>query len=81
MGDVLKKASKGGKRITLLEIARYVTELLIITVTARVLTPNDFGLVAIALVVIGITDSFSELGIKTAIIQFKEDSFNYLNKA
>jgi len=81
MGKVLKKAVSGSKKITLLEVARYATELLIITVTARILSPSDFGIVGLALVVIGITDSFSELGIKTAIIQFKDDSYHLLNTA
>ncbi len=76
-----KKIFDGTKYILLFEILRYLIELFIIAFTARLLDPSDFGIVALALVVIGITDSFSEIGIRTSIIQFKDDTLKYLNTA
>lgn len=76
-----KKIFDGTKYILLFEILRYLIELFIIAFTARLLDPSDFGIVALALVVVGITDSFSEIGIRTSIIQFKDDTLKYLNTA
>jgi O-antigen/teichoic acid export membrane protein len=41
-------------------------------VLARLLTPNDFGLVAMVISVTGIAEQFSELGLSTATIQSRE---------
>src|SRR5436190_17667866 len=43
--------------------------LLVLVVLARLLTPADFGLVAAALMVIGFSAIFAELGIGPAIVQ------------
>ena len=39
---------------------------------ARLLSPNDFGLVAMVISVTGIAEQFSELGLSTATIQCRE---------
>ena len=45
----LSKTSKGGISLSLIEILRYLSEFVIILITARLLSPNDFGLVAISI--------------------------------
>jgi len=46
-----------------------ITQLLVITVLARILNPNDFGVVTAALVVINFSIIFSSLGVGPALIQ------------
>lgn len=81
MSNLIQKAKKGIFTIGSLELFRYLVEISLLAFTARMLSPTDFGIVAVALIVIGIGDSFSDLGVKTALIQFKEDSYQYLNTA
>ena len=75
MNILKQKVKKGVLSIGSLELFRYVVEISILAFTARMLSPSDFGIVAVALIIIGIGDSFSDLGVKTAIIQFKEDTY------
>jgi len=81
LNDLRKKVVKGALSIGSLELFRYIVEISILVFTARVLSPTDFGIVAACLIVIGVADSFSDLGVKTALIQFKEDSHAYLDTA
>jgi O-antigen/teichoic acid export membrane protein len=45
-----------------------------IIVLARLLSPHDFGLVAIAAIVTGLLSLFQDLGLSAALVQLKEDS-------
>lgn len=62
--------SKGG---------RQVAQLLSYIFFARFLSPQDFGLMSMALVVIGLGDVFRDFGISSAIIQQKNISDSFLN--
>ena len=56
-------------------IAKYsgiVISLGVTAVLARLLTPDDFGVVAIATVIIAFFELFTNIGISAAIIQYKE---------
>ena len=75
----LSKIAKGGLNISLIEVARYLVEFCIILVTARLLEPNDFGLIALAITIISVIDAFTDLGIKTAIIQNKNSKKQFLS--
>lgn len=48
-------------------------------VLARLLSPQDFGLFGIALVVLSILDRFSNTGLRSAVIQKDEDVREYLD--
>lgn len=74
----LSKIAKGGLNLSLIEVVRYLVEFLIIIVTARLLEPNDFGLIALAITIISVIDAFTDLGIKTAIIQNKKSKKQFL---
>jgi len=50
-------------------------------VLARLLAPNDFGLVGIAFVVMSLLETFSEIGIETALIHKKGNINEYLDIA
>ena len=43
-----------------------------LVVLARLLSPEDFGIVAAAMIVVGLTNIFSQLGIGPAVVQKKE---------
>ena len=77
----LSKISKGGISLSLIEILRYFSEFVIILITARLLSPNDFGLVAISISFISIIDALTDIGIKTAVIQNKEKNIEFLASA
>jgi len=49
-----------------------VLEVLLLVVLARLLTPQDFGIVAAALIVVRFSSMFSQLGVGPAIIQREE---------
>lgn len=63
-------------------VAKYsgiVISLVVTAVLARLLTPDDFGVVAIATVVIAFFELFTNIGISAAIIQYKELSHKELS--
>src|SRR3954451_7680429 len=49
--------------------ANVVVQVLVLVVLARLLTPADFGLAAVALMVVGFSAIFSDLGIGPAVVQ------------
>ncbi len=51
---------------------RTVLYMLVLVVLARLLTPEDFGILAAALIVVRISNMFSQLGVGAAIIQREE---------
>ena len=68
--------------MTALNISRRVLELVALLVLARLLTPDDFGLLGIALLTLTGLDRFSQLGFTSALIQRSEDNVDrYLNTA
>ena len=57
-------------------------ELIKLAVLARILAPEDFGLMGIALLVMAAIEHFSKLGLGTALIQRKEENVDpYLDTA
>ena len=50
-------------------------------ILARLLSPNHFGLMGIALVTMGTVDTFSQTGFDIALIQRKRDTDRYLDTA
>ncbi|MGH7799425.1 MAG: lipopolysaccharide biosynthesis protein [Thermodesulfobacteriota bacterium] len=50
-------------------------------VLARILFPNDFGLMGIALLTMSTLETFSQTGFQQALIQKKENIYSYLNSA
>ncbi len=50
-------------------------------ILARLLTPNDFGILGISLLAIAILETFSQTGFQAALIQKKENVENYLDTA
>jgi len=81
-GETLsQKVVKGGFWVFLLRIVNRVFSLIRLIILARILSPNDFGLMGIALLTISILKTFSQTGFEEALIQKKEDIESYLNSA
>lgn len=53
-------------------------QFLVMIILARLLTPENFGLIAAAQVIIGFTDIFSQLGIGPAIVQRSDITVNHI---
>ena len=68
--------------VSYIAVAKYsgiFVQLVITSVLARLLTPEDFGIVAIATVIIAFFNILSDIGIGPAIIQNKELTISDLN--
>jgi O-antigen/teichoic acid export membrane protein len=79
MTSVTSSAITGSKWTSVSQVILLATALLQTTILARLLSPADFGIVAIAGVFIGILTIYSELGLSSAIIQKSETSNDILS--
>jgi O-antigen/teichoic acid export membrane protein len=61
------------------QAVQQVTQMLTMLILARLLMPSDFGLLGMAMVVIGFANLFKDLGFSAAIIQSKEYSDELLS--
>ena len=73
------KVAKGGFWLLILRMSDNAIGLLKLIIIARLLAPNDFGLLGIAFLIIATLDTFSQTGLDTALIQMKDDIKEYLN--
>lgn len=73
------QVTSGIKWSTVSQISRQGTQLITTIILARLLSPSDFGLVGMAMVVIGFIGIFKDLGTSAAIIQRKELSEELLS--
>jgi len=81
-GETLsQKVIKGGFWVFFLRIVNRGFSLIRIIILARILSPNDFGLMGIALLTMSTLETFSQTGFQQALIQKKEDIKSYLNAA
>ncbi len=76
-----EKAVKGGFWVFSLRITDRLFKLIRTIILARLLSPNDFGVFGIALLVLSILDSFSQAGFQQALIQKKGETKHFLNTA
>ncbi len=81
-GETLsQKVVKGGFWVFFLRIVNRGFSLIRLIILARILSPNDFGLMGIALLTMSALETFSQTGFQAALIQKKEDIKSYLNSA
>ncbi|MBI5643968.1 MAG: MOP flippase family protein [Deltaproteobacteria bacterium] len=73
MFSIRKKAISGTKWTGLSNAVITALQLLQFAVLARLLAPEDFGLIAIIMVVIGFAQAFGDMGISNAII-YRQDA-------
>jgi O-antigen/teichoic acid export membrane protein len=80
-GSLLDRAVKGGVWVFGLRITQQVLALTRLIVLARLLSPNDFGLMGIALLTMATVDTVTQTGFELALIQRKERTEDYLDSA
>jgi len=79
--NLSQKVVRGGFWVFSLRITERAFSLIRLIILARILSPNDFGLMGIALLVMATLQTFSQTGFQQALIQKKEDIKSYLNSA
>ena len=75
------KTARGTFWVFTLRIIDRLFKLIRIIILARILSPDDFGIFGIALLVLSILGSFSQTGFSQALIQKKENIRSYLDTA
>ena len=76
---IKQKAISGIKWTTLGSVINAVMSIIQLIVLSRLLNPNDFGLMALVMVVIGFSQMFIDMGISNAIIYKQDVTINQLN--
>ena len=79
--NIKKKVVRGTVWVFITQILTQAVALVKNIILARVLSPDDFGLFGIALVVFSLLEAFSRSGFDVALIQKKEDIRDYLDTA
>lgn len=75
------QVARGGVWVVTLKIIEISFGFIRLIILARLLAPNDFGLMGIAFLMLSILLTFSEPGFQTALIQKKNDISAYLDTA
>jgi len=78
---LLHKAVRGGLWLFSLRLTQQILLGVRLVVLARLLSPNDFGLMGIALLTMTVVESLSQTGFDVALIQRKERTEDYLDTA
>jgi len=76
-----KRVVKGGLWVFALRIVNRGLGFVRTIILARLLAPEDFGLLGIAMLAIATLETFSQTGLQAALIQKKEDIESYLDTA
>lgn len=69
MQDISQKAKSGAAWLTLSQVLRPGWEFFVGVILARILSPKEFGIVAIGMIFFGLAAMLSSFGISSAIIQ------------
>lgn len=78
-GDLRGHAARGGIAIFVAQGCRFGLQLLSLIVLARLLPPEDFGLLAMAAAVTGFAEMFKDFGLGTATVQASSISRREVN--
>src|SRR5699024_12233190 len=65
-------AARGASFTLAAQAIRMVLQLLSVAIVARLLSPHDYGLLAIALVIVGFGEIFRDFGLTSATVQAPE---------
>jgi len=77
--NLSRKALSGGSWVIALRVGTQVLNLARMIILGRLLAPADFGLMGIALMIIIIFEAISQTGFQHALVQSKENVYEYLN--
>lgn len=79
-GTIIQRTVKSGIWVTATKLSIRLSQLLMLLILARLLSPRDFGLMGIALLVLSATRRFTDIGINAALIQDQQRNVDeYLN--
>jgi len=73
-GSVLEQTVKSGAWLGAMNVASRALQIVMVIVLANLLSPKDFGLLGIGLLVLSGLENFSDLGLNSAVIQQKEEN-------
>lgn len=79
MPSTLQQTTSSLKWSALSQVSRILTQLLSLLILARLLPPSDFGLAAMAMIVVGFASLFRDFGTAAAIIQTVNPGFRLIN--
>lgn len=71
LGDIKHRSVRGGALVLATQGIKYAVDLTSIVILARLLTPEDFGMIAMVTAVVGFLATFRDAGLSTATIQRK----------
>lgn len=81
-GSVLQRTVRSGAWSGAIKVSSRLLQILMLIVLARLLSPRQFGLVGIALLSLSATRQFSQIGLKAALIQNRDENVDkYLDTA
>lgn len=63
-----KQVARGGFWVFFLKIIEKILGIIRLIILARILSPNDFGLLGIALLTIAVLETFSQTGFQAALV-------------
>jgi O-antigen/teichoic acid export membrane protein len=67
--------------LALAQVASRVSSLVVVAILARLLTPSDFGLIALTSLVVGLISTFGDTGLTSALIQRVEVTIEHFTSA
>lgn len=73
MSNLKLRAARGSIYMTLVSLALRPLSMILAIILARLLTPNDFGLLALAMIVFNAANLITDLGMRPTVVQTKED--------
>lgn len=74
MSGLYQQAASGLKWTSVSQVSRLGTQLLGVLILVRLLTPSDYGLAAMAMVIVGFAGMFRDFGTAAAIVQKSDPS-------
>ncbi len=77
--DLGRRAAQGGAFLIGVQAISFVTNIASVAVLARILTPADFGLIAMAAITVTLAKRIRSLGLTTATIQNKNVSYRQIS--
>ena len=70
--DLVRKSVRGGMTTMIAQGIQFALRIAGVVVLARLLTPNDYGLFGMVMVIIGFVEMFKDAGLSMATVQKKE---------
>ena len=77
--SLTKSAINGVKWTSISQVVKQIFQYITTIILAAILNPSDFGIMALALIVISFLEIFKDLGTSSAIIQKDDNSIDFLS--